>query len=60
MIHFSEEESFILWGILIQDLKLFATKHLIDNFKLSHKERICKTEVRENGSKAKIRRIKKE
>jgi len=37
-LNFSEEQKLEIWGLINQDLKLFAVKKLIDEYKLSHKE----------------------
>lgn len=37
-LNFSEEQKLEIWGLVIQDLKLFAVKKLIDEYQLSHKE----------------------
>ncbi len=37
-LNFKEEDKFEIWGMMNQDLKLFAIKKLIDEYKLSHKE----------------------
>ncbi|WP_046757776.1 hypothetical protein [Kordia jejudonensis] len=38
LLHLTEEQKFEIWGMVKQDLKLFAIKKIVDDFGLSHKE----------------------